>query len=78
MFPLIDLRVPPHRRAAFLELVKDADIVLENNSARVMPNLGLSYEEIKAVNPSVIMCSNGFSFFIEKFTKNIFYSCSAQ
>jgi crotonobetainyl-CoA:carnitine CoA-transferase CaiB-like acyl-CoA transferase len=44
-------------RAAFLELVKTADVVLENNSARVMPNLGLSYDELRAVNPSIIMVS---------------------
>jgi crotonobetainyl-CoA:carnitine CoA-transferase CaiB-like acyl-CoA transferase len=47
----------PDGRAAFLELVKSADVVLENNSARVMPNLGLGYEDLKAVNPSIIMVS---------------------
>jgi crotonobetainyl-CoA:carnitine CoA-transferase CaiB-like acyl-CoA transferase len=47
----------PDGREAFLELVKTADVVLENNSARVMPNLRLSYEDLKAVNPSVIMVS---------------------
>jgi crotonobetainyl-CoA:carnitine CoA-transferase CaiB-like acyl-CoA transferase len=52
----IDL-AKPDGRAAFLELVKTADIVLENNSARVMPNLGLGYEDLKAVNPSIIMVS---------------------
>jgi len=52
----IDL-AKPDGRAAFLELVKSADVVLENNSARVMPSLGLSYEDLKAVNPSIIMVS---------------------
>jgi len=52
----IDL-AKPDGKAAFLELVKSADIVLENNSARVMPSLGLGYEELKAVNPSIIMVS---------------------
>jgi crotonobetainyl-CoA:carnitine CoA-transferase CaiB-like acyl-CoA transferase len=47
----------PDGRAAFLEMVRNADIVLENNSARVMPNLGLGYEDLKAVNPSIIMVS---------------------
>jgi crotonobetainyl-CoA:carnitine CoA-transferase CaiB-like acyl-CoA transferase len=47
----------PDGRAAFLELVKTADVVIENNSARVMPNLGLGYEDIRAVNPSIIMVS---------------------
>src|SRR5262249_46032023 len=35
----IDL-AKPDGKAAFLELVKSADVVLENNSARVMPSLG--------------------------------------
>ena len=52
----IDL-AKPDGRAAFLELVKSADVVLENNSARVMPGLGLGYEDLKAVNPSIIMVS---------------------
>lgn len=52
----IDL-AKPDGRAAFLELVKTADVVLENNSARVMPNLGLGYEDLRAVNPSIIMVS---------------------
>jgi crotonobetainyl-CoA:carnitine CoA-transferase CaiB-like acyl-CoA transferase len=47
----------PDGRAAFLELVKTADVVLENNSARVMPNLGLGYEDLKAVKPDIIMVS---------------------
>jgi crotonobetainyl-CoA:carnitine CoA-transferase CaiB-like acyl-CoA transferase len=38
-------------------MVKTADVVLENNAARVMPNLGLSYEDLRAVNPSIIMVS---------------------
>jgi crotonobetainyl-CoA:carnitine CoA-transferase CaiB-like acyl-CoA transferase len=52
----IDL-AKPDGRAAFLELVRTADVVLENNSARVMPNLGLSYDDLRAVNPSIIMVS---------------------
>jgi crotonobetainyl-CoA:carnitine CoA-transferase CaiB-like acyl-CoA transferase len=47
----------PDGRAAFLELVRHADVVIENNSARVMPNLGLGYEDLKAVNPSIILVS---------------------
>jgi crotonobetainyl-CoA:carnitine CoA-transferase CaiB-like acyl-CoA transferase len=47
----------PDGRAAFLELVKTADVVLENNSARVMPNLGLGYDDLRAVNPKIIMVS---------------------
>ena len=52
----IDL-AKPDGRAAFLELVKTADVVIENNSARVMPNLGLGYEDLRAVNPAIIMVS---------------------
>jgi crotonobetainyl-CoA:carnitine CoA-transferase CaiB-like acyl-CoA transferase len=44
-------------RAAFLEMVKTADVVLENNSARVMPGLGLGYDDLRAVNPKIIMVS---------------------
>ena len=47
----------PDGRAAFLDLVKTADVVIENNSARVMPQLGLGYEALRAVNPSIIMVS---------------------
>ena len=47
----------PDGRDAFLEMVRSADVVLENNSARVMPSLGLGYEDLKAVNPAIIMVS---------------------
>ena len=47
----IDL-AKPDGQAAFLELVTTADIVIENNSARVMPNFGLGYDDLRAVNPS--------------------------
>ena len=47
----------PEGRAAFLELVKSADVVIENNSARVMGNFGLAYDDLRAVNPSIIMVS---------------------
>jgi crotonobetainyl-CoA:carnitine CoA-transferase CaiB-like acyl-CoA transferase len=52
----IDL-AKPDGREAFLELVKTVDVVLENNSARVMPNLGLGYEDLRAVKPDIIMVS---------------------
>lgn len=47
----------PDGRATFLDLVRTADVVIENNSARVMPNLGLGYDDLRAVNPSIIMVS---------------------
>ncbi|MCY4639328.1 MAG: CoA transferase [Chloroflexi bacterium] len=51
----------PEGREAFLRLVEGADVVLENNSARVFPNLGLSYETLSERNPRIILCSmSGF------------------
>ena len=48
-------------REIFLRLVERADVVLENNSARVFPNLGLSYETLAERNPRIILCSmSGF------------------
>lgn len=41
----------------FQELVKGADIVVENFEPRVMPSLGLSYEVLKEINPRLIMTS---------------------
>ncbi|MEO8539013.1 MAG: CoA transferase [bacterium] len=47
----------PRGKQLFFELVKQSDLVLENNAARVMGQLGLDYEALSAVNPRVIMCS---------------------
>ena len=48
-------------RDIFLRLVEDADIVVENNTPRVMRNLDLEYPVLKAVNPAIIMLSiSGF------------------
>ena len=48
-------------RELFLNLVAQSDVVIENNSARVMPNLGVGYERLKEVNPSIVMASiSGF------------------
>ena len=44
-------------REIFLQLAADADVVLENNSARVFPQLGLGYETLAQHNPRVVMCS---------------------
>lgn len=45
----------------FRELVRNADVLIENNSARVMPNLGLGWEDLKEINPRLIMVSmSGF------------------
>ena len=42
---------------AFKRLAKDADVVMENMRTGVMERLGLGYEAIKKVNPSIIYCS---------------------
>ena len=40
---------------AFLELVSVSDIVAENFSGRVLPNLGLEYPTLREANPGVIL-----------------------
>jgi crotonobetainyl-CoA:carnitine CoA-transferase CaiB-like acyl-CoA transferase len=48
-------------RDAFLRLIREADVFIENNSARVMHNLNLDWEVLKEVNPRLIMVSmSGF------------------
>lgn len=43
------------------ELVKKADIVIENYRPDVMPRLGIGYDDLKKVNPKLIMLSiSGF------------------
>ncbi|MFQ5933032.1 MAG: CaiB/BaiF CoA transferase family protein [Dehalococcoidia bacterium] len=39
------------------ELVKEADIVVENFSPRVMPGLGLDYSVLSEINPRLVMTS---------------------
>ncbi len=38
----------------FMRLVKVSDVVIDNFSGRVMPQLGLSFEQLSAVNPGII------------------------
>ncbi len=48
-------------RSVFLRMVGEADVVLENNAARVMGQLGLSYEALREEHPGIVMCSmSGF------------------
>ena len=47
----------PKGKEVFLRLVQQADVVLENNAARVMANLGLDYPALSQVNPAIVMCS---------------------
>ena len=45
----------------FLELMREADVFVENNSARVMPNLGLDYATVRNENSMLIYVSmSGF------------------
>lgn len=41
-------------KAVFEALVRESDVVLENYSPRVMPQLGLGYERLRDLNPSII------------------------
>ena len=48
-------------REIFLKLVAESDVVLENNSPRVMRNFNLQYPVLRDVNPEIIMVSiSGF------------------
>lgn len=48
-------------REVFKRLLKDADVVLENFRPGVMNKLGLGYETLKAIKPSIIFCAvSGF------------------
>lgn len=56
----LDLQAPGARDLT-LDLVRRADIVLENFRPDVMPRLGLGYETLRAANPRLIMLSiSGF------------------
>ena len=44
-------------RQIFKRLVEWADVLIENFAPRVMPSLQLSYDELLAVNPELIMTS---------------------
>ena len=51
----------PDGVAAMKRLVKDADVVLENYRSGTMERLGLGYEDVKKINPSIIYLSiSGF------------------
>lgn len=50
----LDLR-NPRARELFLELVADADVVIENFSPRVMENFGLDYETLCTARPDLIL-----------------------
>ena len=56
----LDLR-RPDAKEIFESLVRSADVVIENFSPRVMPKLGLDFERLKQLNPSIIYtASSGY------------------
>ncbi|WP_157157382.1 CaiB/BaiF CoA-transferase family protein [Diaminobutyricimonas sp. LJ205] len=52
----LDLRVPQGRDIA-LQMCREADVVVENFRPGMMDKWGLSYEDVKAVQPNIIYCS---------------------
>jgi crotonobetainyl-CoA:carnitine CoA-transferase CaiB-like acyl-CoA transferase len=47
----------PEGRAAFLDMARRADVVIDNYRLGVRARLGIDYEALKAVNPRIISCS---------------------
>ena len=52
----LDVRTPQGKQT-LLRLVKQVDVLTENFRPGVMERLGLSYADLKAVNPALIYCS---------------------
>ncbi|MBI1199140.1 MAG: hypothetical protein GC203_14870 [Phenylobacterium sp.] len=52
----LDLR-KPGARELFLEMAKQADVVIDNYRWGVRSRLGIDYEALRAVNPRIISCS---------------------
>lgn len=52
----IDLKTP-EGKAQFLDLVRDADIVVENFRRGVIERLGLGFDTLKTANPSILLAS---------------------
>jgi len=52
----IDLKDPSGKKL-FLDLVRTADVVIENFKTGTMKKLGIGYESLKEVNPGIILCS---------------------
>lgn len=52
----LDLKTPTGR-SLFHRLLADADILVENFAPRVMPSLGLDYESLSSINPTLVMVS---------------------
>ena len=52
----IDLSIPAGRRVV-LDLLANADVLVENFSTGIMERFGLSYETVSTLNPRLIYCS---------------------
>lgn len=52
----LDLATPVGHEV-FCDLVRQSDVVIENYSPRVMGNLGISYDELRALNERIILVS---------------------
>lgn len=51
----------PEGKALFKEMVKNADVVVENYRPGVMDKLGLGYDVLKEVNPRIVYAAvSGF------------------
>lgn len=56
----IDLKAPEGKEA-FLALARSCDVVIESYRPGVMKKLGLAYDDLRALNPRIIVCStSGF------------------
>ncbi len=45
----------PDGKKLFRELIKEADVLIHDKQPRVVEELGLSYDELKAVNPALVV-----------------------
>jgi len=50
---VLDLK-KPEERAALMDLIRNADVVVNNFRAGVMERMGLGYDELKKINPRLI------------------------
>lgn len=68
----------PEGKAIFMEMVKQADVVLSNFRPGVMERLGLGYKELSAVNERIIFATaSGFGQ-KGKYSQRPAYDCVAQ